>query len=185
MTDWRRWNEYKVYVKRADGTRRRIYMSADHTAIRWSKDGADGTFTKRQVDELARPWAKRKGYTLDVVNVYEHVRLADGAHWPDRRVIAKVDKVGKRLGKIILIRSGLRTRAEQEALYAAYLNGTGNLAAKPGTSRHETGDAADVGVKVPNDPDGVSLRDYPGGKAAAIAVGLSFPVASEPWHVEG
>lgn len=42
------------------------------------------------------------------------------------------------------IASAGRTRAEQAALYAAYLAGRGNLAAKPGTSKHETGRALDI-----------------------------------------
>ena len=50
---------------------------------------------------------------------------------------AKKDGVG------LKITSGHRTRAEQERLYQAYLNGTGNLAAKPGTSNHEKGQAID------------------------------------------
>jgi hypothetical protein len=41
------------------------------------------------------------------------------------------------------IRSGHRSRAQQERLYAAYRNGTGNLAARPGTSNHERGQAID------------------------------------------
>lgn len=45
----------------------------------------------------------------------------------------------------IKINSGGRTYAEQAALYAAYRAGRGNLAAKPGTSLHESGIAADFG----------------------------------------
>lgn len=41
------------------------------------------------------------------------------------------------------VNSGFRTYAEQVVLYNRYLHG-GNLAAKPGTSRHESGDALDV-----------------------------------------
>lgn len=70
--------------------------------------------------------------------------------------------------------SGLRTRAEQERLYALYLSGRGNLAAKPGTSRHETGDAADLSPS--------SARDTHG--ALAKKFGLHFPVPGEAWHVE-
>ena len=51
----------------------------------------------------------------------------------------------KKDGVNITITSGFRSRAEQEKLYAAYKNGTGNLAAKPGTSNHESGDALDLG----------------------------------------
>jgi len=56
----------------------------------------------------------------------------------DRMVAAaKQDGVDLKIG------SGHRSRAEQEVLYQKYLNGTGNLAAKPGTSNHESGLAID------------------------------------------
>ena len=41
------------------------------------------------------------------------------------------------------ITSAHRSRHEQEVLYQKYLNGTGNLAAKPGSSNHESGLAID------------------------------------------
>ncbi len=40
--------------------------------------------------------------------------------------------------------SSYRSSAEQAVLYAAYLNDTGNLAAPPGSSNHETGTALDI-----------------------------------------
>ncbi len=180
------WNEYKVYVLRADGSKRRIYMTPNHEAIRWSKKGTDGTFTLKQYNRLAVPWARRKGYKLAKLNVFERVRLKHGAHWPERRVVAKLNCAAKRLGKkvLFLISSGLRTFAEQKVLWDRWV-AQGKPAccpvARPGTSRHESGDAADVGV-LPND---TSLRDYPGGKRAAEACGLRFTVAAEAWHVEG
>lgn len=82
------------------------------------------------------------------------------------------------IGKPLTVISGNRTRDEQEALYRRFLAGTGNLAAVPGTSRHETGDAADVYI------DGVALASYPGARAKAESLGLGFPVPGEPWHVE-
>jgi hypothetical protein len=41
-------------------------------------------------------------------------------------------------------KSSYRSLADQQVLFAAYLNGTGNLAAKPGTSSHGWGHAVDV-----------------------------------------
>lgn len=40
--------------------------------------------------------------------------------------------------------SGFRTMQHQQTLYNAYLNGTGNLAAQPGTSNHQLGIAIDI-----------------------------------------
>lgn len=75
----------------------------------------------------------------------------------------------------VMILSGRRSRAEQERLYALYLAG-GNLAAKPGTSLHELGLAADL------DKD----DDLTWGEVhyTAAAFGLRFPIPSENWHTQ-
>lgn len=51
----------------------------------------------------------------------------------------------KQFGHGISVNDGGRTYAQQQILYNQYLNGTGNLAAKPGTSVHESGLAMDWG----------------------------------------
>ncbi len=74
--------------------------------------------------------------------------------------------------------SGFRTRAEQETLYALYRAGRGNVAAPPGTSRHESGRAIDM------DPD---VDEAPALRPLLDEFGLCLPVRSpqwEPWHVE-
>lgn len=78
----------------------------------------------------------------------------------------------KQDGVNITITSGFRSRAEQERLYAAYKNGTGNLAAKPGTSNHESGDALDLGPP----------SAYGWLKQNAGRFGFKNTVAGEPWH---
>lgn len=96
----------------------------------------------------------------------------------DPKLIRALDQVGREIGKPIEVISGFRSRADQARLYEMYLNGTGNLAAPPGSSNHETGDAADVYV------DGVALANVPGALDAAKRAGLHFPVPGEAWHVE-
>jgi len=78
----------------------------------------------------------------------------------------------KKDGVNITITSGARSREEQEKLYAAYKNGTGNLAAKPGTSNHESGDALDLGP-----PSAYSWL-----KQNAGQFGFKNGIPSEPWH---
>jgi hypothetical protein len=78
----------------------------------------------------------------------------------------------KKDGINITITSGFRSRAEQEKLYAAYKNGTGNLAAKPGTSNHESGDALDLGP-----PSAFAWLKQNAGR-----FGFKNKIASEPWH---
>jgi len=76
----------------------------------------------------------------------------------------------------LMILSGRRSRAEQQALYDAYLNG-GNLAAVPGTSLHELGLAADLQR---TDPDLTWGEVH----YTAAAFGLRFPIPSENWHTQ-
>lgn len=96
----------------------------------------------------------------------------------DPQLAAGLERVARQLGQPLEIVSGHRSREEQSELYQRYLNGTGNLAAPPGSSHHETGRAADVYV------NGTALASFDGGSAAASAAGLGFPVPGEPWHVE-
>lgn len=51
----------------------------------------------------------------------------------------------QKFGYDIKINEGGRTRARQQELYNLYRAGKGNLAAKPGTSLHESGRALDLG----------------------------------------
>lgn len=78
----------------------------------------------------------------------------------------------KRDGVNLVINSGMRTRAEQEYLYNLYKAGKGNIAAKPGTSLHEQGEAIDFA----NTPGAWAWL-----KRNAPRFGFhNFP--PEPWH---
>lgn len=99
--------------------------------------------------------------------------------------VSLVDPLATRLlrllelfGGRVLIVSGRRSYAEQQALYDQYLAG-GALAAKPGTSKHEHGQAADLRIVDPS----VTWREV---HLAAETYGLRFPLLAlnEPWHVE-
>lgn len=77
-------------------------------------------------------------------------------------------------GGLLWMTEGVRTRAEQQAFYDAYLAG-GTLAAKPGTSNHEKGLAVDIACEWVNN----ALR-----ARLAKQWGLYTPVRGEPWHFE-
>lgn len=80
------------------------------------------------------------------------------------------------------ISSGFRTYAEQERLYQKYRNGTGNLAARPGHSKHESGVAVDLNWSQLNSAQRQWLRaNLP--KYGIINTGMSFS-QKEPWHWE-
>ena len=97
----------------------------------------------------------------------------------------KLGRVARARGKgyRVYVRSGFRTYQEQEALYRNYLRNGSPLAAKPGTSRHESGRAADVNLVTPK---GAYLNI--GGDAMTRRLlkeqGLVRPVEGESWHVE-
>jgi hypothetical protein len=115
----------------------------------------------------------------------EQTRSVDVSKWVSgnttglhQDLLEKLAQVGEKIGRKVKIVSGFRTRAQQEDLYAAYKAGRGNLAAKPGTSNHESGNAADVNV------GGTSLASDQAARKAALEAGLHFPVPGEPWHAE-
>lgn len=86
--------------------------------------------------------------------------------------VKKMLNDAKKDGVDLQISSSYRSREEQEKLYQSYLNGTGNLAARPGRSNHESGLAID-------------FRNTPGAyawlKRNAGRFGLKN-LPSEPWH---
>lgn len=79
--------------------------------------------------------------------------------------------LAKASGEPVQVNSAYRSNEEQAALYQAYLNGTGNLAAPPGQSNHNHGAAVDVNLT-------------PRQRELAAQFGLGFPVAGEDWHME-
>ena len=95
----------------------------------------------------------------------------------------------KATGETLHVRSGLRTRAEQQRLWDLYKAGKGNLAARPGTSRHEKGNALDVydsgrdaGVTRANNKRSNWLKNN-AHKYGFKANGYGFKQV-EPWHIE-
>lgn len=88
----------------------------------------------------------------------------------DPRMASIVQRIIEESGGRVTVVSGYRTRQEQAALYQKYLNGTGNLAAKPGHSAHEHGLAVDFG------------GDLDLAAQLAAKYGLINSVPGEPWH---
>lgn len=81
-------------------------------------------------------------------------------------------------GVTLEINSAFRTYEQQKKEYAAYLSGTGSLAAKPGLSNHQSGIALDI------QSGGWTGKVYLWLKENASAFHFKRTVDSEPWHWE-
>jgi len=89
---------------------------------------------------------------------------------------ARLLRVLELFGGRVLIVSGRRSLAEQQKLWDAYVAG-GNLAARPGTSNHERGLAADLRIV----DSSVGWADV---HSIGRTYGLMWPIPSEDWHTE-
>jgi RHS repeat-associated protein len=98
--------------------------------------------------------------------------------------VADVKEIAEKSGKDIYVRSGGRTREEQEKLYKEYQDGTRKTpVAKPGTSKHESLLAADLYV-IDEKGNKIPARDDPDVSKALYEKGYKAPIKSEPWHFE-
>lgn len=90
----------------------------------------------------------------------------------------------KQFGYDIKVNEGGRTRERQQQLYNLYKAGKGNLAARPGTSLHESGRALDLGGAFQN----ANSREHRWLQANSGRWGFKWTGKNfkqfEPWHWE-
>lgn len=90
----------------------------------------------------------------------------------------------QQFGYGLQINSGGRSRQEQQRLYDLYRSGRGNLAARPGTSVHESGRAVDFGGAIQN----ANSREHRWLQQNAGRFGFKWTGKNfsqfEPWHWE-
>jgi hypothetical protein len=163
-------NEKRVRVRRVAGKPMALAVVARH--------GYASLLTEAEL-EFVRKVAKRNRWTL--TETYQPLRIP---RYPflagdldcNADLLARLNRVGKSLDRVVFVRSGRRTMAEQWALYRKY--GSPRAAYPNANAPHIRGVAADCGI------DGLDIGDYPGARAAMRAEGLSLRVAGEDWHVE-
>ncbi len=110
-------------------------------------------------------------YAIRVVNVDGHpVELATAS------VYTRMQRDAAAAGVALRIVSGFRTNGEQIRLYNAYLAGTGNLAARPGYSNHQSGHALDLNTRA------AGVYTWLNNNGARY--GFRRTVPSEAWHWE-
>jgi flagellum-specific peptidoglycan hydrolase FlgJ/uncharacterized protein YcbK (DUF882 family) len=117
----------------------------------------------------------RKAYTVKDSTV--SMRLAPEF---EATIMALFGDYFERTGKKVLVTSAYRDSAQQAKMYAAYCSGKGPMAAKPGKSKHETGNAIDI-----NSPDANYMADKGLLKKYRLhRPYLHHPKHPEPWHIE-
>jgi hypothetical protein len=140
------------------------------------------------IDEVnaAHKWANRqKAKTFRILRPgqYSHLRLDPSTKWPlDKKLLRRLNAVGRKINRIVYIKSGHRTLAEQTAFWNHFQKYGYPRAAYPNSrAPHIRGVAADCGV-LDRKGNYSSLGLNPAAKKAAEALGLRAWVAQEPWH---
>lgn len=92
----------------------------------------------------------------------------------DKKFLEQLSAFNAAAGGRYSVLSGYRSIAHQQQLYNRYLAGRGPVAAKPGSSQHNFGLAADLTPSNAREAHGALAKQF----------GLIFTVPSESWHVE-
>lgn len=100
----------------------------------------------------------------------------------ERDLLTRLANVSKELNQPVFVREGRRTFEEQRQRFILFQSGKGPRAARPGTSRHETGMAADCAIG--RDRNGPNIGDVAGAREALKRRGLCLAATGETWHVE-
>ena len=150
------------------------------------KAKANNKLTKKQAKK-AVAWAEKKGFTdiRKTKSKYPWLFLDSDTKWPKPKLAKKLNTLAKKRKRYIFINEGWRTNARQWELWRAYQAGTGNLAAYPGTSNHEGGNAADVSLFLNGKSNWrVNVGEDSKTRALMKSLGLGLPVTGETWHTE-
>ena len=136
----------------------------------------------------ANRWAvnkKRCKETRRTTSKYPFVVLDRDTNWPKDAVSRKLNKLGGRRKRIIFINEGWRTHARQWELWRDYKYNNGNLAAYPGTSNHEYGNAADCSFFTSGTSGWrVNVGEDSRCRTIMKKLNLCLPVPNESWHCE-
>jgi len=92
------------------------------------------------------------------------------------RAFRQMQKLARKHGVELAIRSGFRSHEKQQELYARYRRGWGHPAARPGYSNHQNGRAVDIYIE--------DYDVYLWLKKHAGKFGFKRTVKREAWHWE-
>lgn len=135
-----------------------------------------------------KQWAEKRDMTFRIVHKeYPFIILDDDTKMVQPKLAKKIDKLGRRRKRYIWMGEGWRTRARQEELWRQYVNRgyAPPTVARPGTSNHETGWAADISVfkqGLDHEYTNVGYDDHC--RRIMHALNLCLCVPGEMWHAQ-
>lgn len=137
----------------------------------------------------AKKWALNKKKAVRVYRTrskYPFLVLDTDTKMVRAPLAKKLNRLGQKRRKFIFINEGWRTHARQWELWNLYKSGRGNLAAYPGTSNHEGGNAADCSFFTSGTKSGNRINVGADAKCRKImkSLGICLPVSGENWHCE-
>jgi hypothetical protein len=135
------------------------------------------------VPEVAMGYGGGRPLVLAVVPIQAPYTLETGPLAPVVRAevataqaFYKMAAAAARDGVTLQVTSGFRTDQQQRELFTLYLRGRGPLAARPGSSNHQSGHALDLETRSPQ------VRRWL--QRHAFRFGFRRTVSSERWHYE-
>lgn len=166
----------------------RIIYRLNGGGYSWNpKKGSRAVLTAHQVTE-AKKWAKRhaaKTVRTVPLDGWTHLRLDPSTRWPtDQALLRRLNRVGRRLNRIVYIKSGHRNLSEQWGFWNHYQRYGSPVAAYPNANApHIRGVAADCGI-IDRRGNYSSLGLNPKARRLAERFGLAAWVGGEPWHIQ-
>lgn len=151
--------------------------------------GKDETFGPDAVI-AAKKWAKKKGYKARLFKNgvdYPFIIMDNDTKMVKPDLAKKINELGRRRKRYVWMGEGWRTNAQQWAFWNAYVarGKRPPTVAYPGTSNHESGNAADISVFLTG-PQNSYTNVGNDGRTRSImrALNLCLPVPGEAWHTQ-
>jgi hypothetical protein len=175
MVEDRHLNIYRAYRKIGGGVTTKRILAHGYT------------YTHEQASHLSVDAHEKYQRVWVVCHRYPYLVLDSDTHMVHHCLASRLNTVGRKMHRFVWIGEGLRSRARQQELWDQYIarNKQWPLVARPGTSRHETGEAADVSLFMyGRDKPFVNIGKVARARSIMRDEGLCLNVPGEPWHVE-
>lgn len=179
----------RVVIENANGVCKRLYIRRGGGFTKNPLLARRAMFTQADVNR-ARNWAyhERKRSKIHSVNhKYPFIILDTDTKMVKPELASKINSIGRKTKRMVWMGEGWRSRQRQTELWNAYVarGYAPPLTARPGTSNHESGNAADVSLFLAGTDHGyVNFGNSERVRRLMKKTGLCLPVTGEPWHVE-